>query len=166
MINKHSDWELGAYLYEYNGGTYSSVSIAQPINLLSKTFFSNLTKAYINNKFFYYDLSKDTYFLKCNVEIILRCFITLRTDINNAVFFMTGYYPNPLQLKTIGIPDLSTNTTGGSPNTLKTGIYNTNIPNWIVDKNSTFFFATSNTDSVTFINNTYSFFWTLMLRQI
>ena len=166
MIIKHSDWELGAYLYEYNGAPFSSVSLTNPITLLSETFFSNCTKAYINKKFFYFDLSKDTYFLKCNVEYILRFFVPLTTTLNNSIYSLTGYYPTPLLLKSKAIPDLVGNTNANTPANYKTGTYSTNIPKWVADKDNTFFIGTGTTDSVTFNNNNFGLIWTLMLKQI
>ena len=166
MITKNSDWELGAYLYEYNGDPIASVSFNSPIALLSETFFTNFTKTYINKKFFYFDLSKDTYFLKTNVEFILRFFIRLKTENNNLFHSQIGYYVNPLQLKVKAIPDIFINTTANTPIDYKTGIYQTNVPKWIAYKNDSFFIATNSTDTVTLINNPYGFLWTLMLRQI
>ena len=166
MITKNSDWELGAYLYEYNGDPIASVSFNSPIALLSETFFTNFTKTYINKKFFYFDLSKDTYFLKTNVEFILRFFIRLKTENNNLIYSLIGYYINPLQLKTKALPDLILSTTANTPADYKSGIYNTNVPKLIATKNDTFFLGTNATDTVTFINNIHGFLWTVMLRQI
>ena len=166
MITKHSDWELGAYLYEYNGGTFSSVDITQPITLLSETFFNNCTESYINKKFFYFDLSKDTYFLKTNVEFILRFVIPITTSTNNNLYSMTGYYINPLQLKIKLFPDLSAASTANISFNYKSGIYITNSPKWIASKNNSFYVSTISTDTVTINNNNYGFLWSLLLRQI
>ena len=166
MIIKHSDWELGAYLYEYNGETFNNVSNTNPITLLSETFFSNCTKSYINKKFFYFDLSKDTYFLKCNVEFNLRFYVSIRTELNNTVYTLIGYYLNPLQLKTKAIQDLASSTTANVVTAYKSGIYTTNIPIWIAEKDSSFFLGLLNNDSFTFYNNINSVVWKLMVRQI
>ena len=165
MITKHNDWELGAYLYEYNGDPIASVNFNSPITLLSKTFFTNLTKYYINEKFFYYDLSKDTYFLKTDVEFILRFFIRLKTDNNNLIYSQLGYYANPLQVKVRALPDIIVTTTANTQLDYKTSVF-PNIPTWIATKNDSFFLATNGPDTVTFINNAYGFLWTVMLRQI
>ena len=166
MITKHSDWELGAYLYEYNGAPFSSVSLTNPINLLSETFFSNCTKYFINKKFFYFDISKDTYLLKCNVEFILRFFITLTTGINNTLYWLNGYWSNPLQIKTKSMPGMSINTTANTQTTYQSGVFSANVANWIFDKNSSFFLGTQATDTVTFNNNIGSFVCIISLRQI
>ena len=165
MITKHSDWELGAYLYEYNGDPISSVSFNSPITLLSETFFTNFTKSYINKKFFYFDLTKDTYFLKTDVEFMLRFFIRLKTDNNNLFYNQTGYYVNPLQVKVKALPDIVATTTANTQLDYKTSVF-PSIPTWIATKNDSFFIACNSTDTVTFINNAYGFLWSLMLRQI
>ena len=166
MITKNSDWELGAYLYEYNGDPFNSIRYDSPISLLSETFFSNCTKYFINKKFFYFDLSKDTYLLNCNVEFILRFYITLVTGSNNIVYSLTGYYPNPLQIKTKILPGISVNTTANNAANYSTSPFNNNQPIWITDKGSSFYLGTSSTDSVSFFNNQNSFVWSVMLRQI
>ena len=166
MIQKNSNWELGAYLHEYNGNSFSSVDILQPINLLSKNFLGQCTKAYVNEKFFYYDITKENHFLKCNVEFILRFFISLRTDNNNTIHSLTGYYANPLLFKYIVLPDIQGNTVAGTQLNYRTGIYHTAQPISVADKGSSFFIATAANDSVTLINNAYGFLWTVMLRQI
>ena len=166
MITKHSDWELGAYLYEYNGDPFTGVSTSSPITLLSETFFSNCTKAYINKKFFYFDISKDTYYLKCDVQIMLRFFISLKTEINNTVHILTGYYPNPLQVKTKTIPETSFAVTANTQSNYKTINNIANIPNYIVDKNNSFYIGTTNTDSIALYNGINGFFWSLTLKQI
>ena len=166
MITKHNDWELGAYLWEYNGDPVASAGFNSPITLLSETFFTNFTKAYINKKFFYFDLSKDTYFLKTDVEFMLRFFIRLKTENNNLIYNQIGYYVNPLQLKVRALYDIISTTTANTPIDYKTGLYQGNLPRSIATKNDSFFLATNSADTVTFINNAYGFLWTLLLRQI
>ena len=168
MIIKNSDWELGAYLYEYNGDPITGVSRTNPITLLSETFFQNFTKAYINKKFFYFDLSKDTYFLKCNVNFILRFYIRLRTELNNSILSLTGYYTNPLQLKLKTIPELSVNVTANTPYNYRTINNLSQLPDSIIDKDNSFFIGvtSSSTDTITFFNDLDGFYWSLLLRQI
>ena len=166
MIKKHSDWELGAYLYEYNGAPIPSVSFTNPITLLSETFFTNFTKSFINKKFFYFDLSKDTYFLKCNVECILKFFIPLTTENNNSIYTLIGYYANPLQLKTKALPDIFQTTTANTPVNYKTGNNDTNSPKWVATKDNTFFIGSVGADTITLSNNAIGFVWSLLLRQI
>ena len=144
MIIKHSDWELGAYIYEYNGAPFNNVSDTSPIVLLSETFFSNCTKSFINKKFFYFDLSKDTYFLKCDVEVIYRFYITLKTNLDNSVFLSSGYYVNPLQLKTKRMAEVYLNTTANTITNYRSSVVDGNLPKWLAFKNDSFFILTIN----------------------
>ena len=166
MIIKHSNWELGAYLFEYNGDPIPSVNFSNPIHLLRASFLNDFTEYYVNEKFFYYNIPYDAYFLKTNVEIKLKFHIPVTTSVNNNIYMAYGYYVNPLQIRTLALSDSVMGTTGNSLANYKAGYLNTNTPNWIISINKTFFFTCNTLDTITFSNNPFGFFWTLMLRQI